>query len=392
MRKFNPYKNIFYYYRSPVVNSFFLYDDQIENNTTKALINFLLYSNNEFLFSFLKHININSNYISNPLFDLQVSISTSIFDAEIRIGNVSIYIESKIFAPLDLNQIQKHLTNIGNNYLLVITPKYAHYNILLKFKDKRLRFVTWQNIYSFYSIFSNIDVNKNFLLNQFLEYLELINMSEFNGFTLRDFESFLYIDQDPKRESRQRVKSKFKNYLLALQSSLNDSFFKHFEVDVGNFKAEFIGVWGVLCLPPLKDKVHKPHFTFALNSNDFKIFVQIEGKTPAKKMLRKIEINPKEFLNICKKLEGYFFHIKERKELAIRKYKSTKLNTILLGDKISMIDIDYIIKKSENIPLVEFSCRKIFARDDPKINNANFLKESKKVIDQLKPFYQFVSI
>jgi len=55
MRKYNPYRNIFYYYRGPSSKKEGELDRQIEDNTTKALVNVLEHGGEDVLKHFLKN-------------------------------------------------------------------------------------------------------------------------------------------------------------------------------------------------------------------------------------------------------------------------------------------------------------------------------------------------
>src|SRR4030042_5713107 len=96
----DPHKNIFYYYRGPSSreNEEIIYDRQIEDNTTKALINCLEYSSRNLLEHFLNYFSIEVKNKTAPQFLLQVSLSKSRPDARIKFIGSSIFIENKIGA------------------------------------------------------------------------------------------------------------------------------------------------------------------------------------------------------------------------------------------------------------------------------------------------------
>ncbi len=221
MKKFNPYRNIFYYFRG-AHSSDKLAGKQIEDNTTKALINTLEYSDVQLLYHLLEYLKI--PFIKNqiPKYDLQVAELHSRPDAQIRIGKTDYYIESKVQASLEEPQINNHLVSIGESILIIITPRNSDLDVVNKIHSSRLKFTTWEEIYVLFSsyVMTRKKGNNNFILIQFLKYLESIGMAPFNGFTKEDFDSFLYIEDDPKKEIRSIVKQKFKKYLDAIQEEI----------------------------------------------------------------------------------------------------------------------------------------------------------------------------
>jgi len=139
MRKYNPYKNIFYYYRGP--SSFTNHgfgDPQIEDNTTKALVNILDKSEKSLLHDFLNSVDIQVNKCDNVSYGLQIGKEKSRPDALIKVGLIEIYLESKIECPLEKEQVFNHLKGITNGYLLCITPRERDGKIVKNLNDKKM--------------------------------------------------------------------------------------------------------------------------------------------------------------------------------------------------------------------------------------------------------------
>ncbi len=82
----NFHQNIFNFFRSPTKSNIESYDLQLEDNTTKALINILELSYNsdykEFYFEFLKKVNVKKEELKNC--KLQYSLEKSRTDAAIK--------------------------------------------------------------------------------------------------------------------------------------------------------------------------------------------------------------------------------------------------------------------------------------------------------------------
>ncbi len=389
MRKYNPFRNIFYYYRGPSSRKDKQFDKQIEDNTTKALINTFEHSENKFLKCFFDRMNLPFDS-SKIYYDLQVSEELSRPDALIKVGDNDIYIESKIGSYLDKNQINRHLGSIENGFLVCVTSRSKDVKKIEEMNIGNLRFITWKEIYCCLEKEMSRS-GTSFIVKQFLEYLEMINMSPFTGWEKRDFEAFLYREEDPRKELRMRVKGKLQEYLNELSRELKDhSLYNKLKVDVGNLSKTSPHVWGVLCIPPIKRKVDVPHFNFLVTSDDFCMGVQIEGKKPSNKMKKHIEEDKEGFLEILKGLDGFELKLRKRIEVRPRKFDSTDVVSIKLGDKdVTMSDVDYLINKMGEYDLFELNCGMSIKRDKEILHDESFLDKSVEFMIKLKDYYAF---
>lgn len=392
MKKFNPYRNLFYYYRGPTSKHVHL-EKQLEDNTTKALVNTLEFSSNSILVSFLSTINIPIKDKSSPQYDLQVATDFGRPDALIKLGKTNIFIECKIDASLERKQINNHLRSIDNAYLVCITPREKDEQIIKSIKNTKLRFITWQNIYEVFSQFLIKNKNEdNLIVQQFVKYLENINMATFNGFQKDDFDSFLYIDDDPKREIRNIVKDKFRKYLDELYNEVNkQKGFKNLKVDVGNLNKDSTGVRGAMYPKNIKSVVQAPHYQFVLQRNRFQLGIMIEGKIPANKILNRIQTNTNEFCKILKGLDGFTFEIHKKVNIdnLPRKFKAYPVATLKLGEEITLDDVFYIMNKTKQYKLFVFYCYTPIPRDNKNLNSKKFIKHSVKLLNKIKPYYEF---
>lgn len=395
MSKYNPYKNLFFYYRGPSSRKV---DDepdkQIEDNTTKALINTLSNSEKGLLKHFLNKSNIaiQVNDNDNVDYDLQISKDESRPDASIKISQYEVCIESKIDSPLRKDQINKHLQSISKGFLICITPRKNDITITHQIDKSNLKFITWKDIYIYFQNYVAEKDQTKFVLAQFLEYLEAINMSPFNGWDRKDFEAFLYIEDDPQEENRIRVKKKLEGYLKELKEILNkEKLYVDLEIGgkggkLGRLDREHI--WGVLAKPDIKP-INQPHFSFILNSDFFSIGIQIEGTKPSKKIYQKIKSKENVLYNILTELEGYNFIVRNRYNIRVQLWDSYEVANIRLGKEAKENDLEYLTKKIGQYDRVELRCVKIFKRDAKEIKDKSFLEASKNIMRELKDFYSF---
>jgi hypothetical protein len=220
--------NMFYFYSGAEKSDF---DRQLENNTTKALINVLEYCAPVVTIKFLGWLGVEATEpIKYELQKAKISIgkiedkkrrfliglvaskSGEVFgeqnksdkteaareclpDAWIYGNDFVVLIESKIIGSLNPEQTQNEL-----NLLCVPTiPKIF----------------TWIQIHKFFRNLSKdlIGMDK-WIVNQFTEYLEDIGMSEFSGFKPDIFDYFVNHDNDDKRAMVRSTASSFAEKVL----------------------------------------------------------------------------------------------------------------------------------------------------------------------------------
>jgi hypothetical protein len=201
----DPHQNIFYYYRGPSKKQkLSLYDPQVEDNTTKSLINILEFCHkstfDNLLNSFLKEINAQKKPIVTFL--LQKGLDTSRPDAVIDFSDYKIHIESKVRAGLDTDQIKRHLNSIGSQDLLVVITNHPeHKKELEAIGDSRVRYLSWGAMHRLCrNVINNNQTDKKVaavvqLIKHYVDYLEVVVMTEFNGFNDADFD--YWIDPNP---------------------------------------------------------------------------------------------------------------------------------------------------------------------------------------------------
>jgi hypothetical protein len=201
----DPHQNIFFYYRGPSKrDKESLYDLQVEDNTTKGLVNILEFCCRagfvDLLSGFLKAVKVPNRQVVS--FKLQKGLSGSRPDALIDLGDYNIHIESKVRARLDFDQIRRHLSDIGTkDFLVVITNTSDDEDSLSKIGDNRIRYLSWSKVHEIcLNTVKKIKGNKSQsavaqLIEQFIDYLEVVVMTEFNGFKDSDFD--FWIDPNP---------------------------------------------------------------------------------------------------------------------------------------------------------------------------------------------------
>jgi len=394
VRKYNPYRNIFYYYRGPGYKKKSQFDTQIEDNTTKALVNVLENCRPGLLKRFLAIAGIDIRVQKAAEYDLQVEGLLSRPDAEIQIGDERVFIESKVGSALEEKQIERHLASITKGFLVCITPRAEDRDVIKRFNEKKLKLITWRDVYVNFDEYRKRSQHEvsNFFISEFLEYLEAINMAPFSGWEQGDFEAFLNIDDDPKRELRLRVKTKFKQYLDELKILVaGTKMYGNLETNVGFIKKDSTSVWGVLCKPPVKNKVQTSHFNFWVNSDEFGLGIQIEGKNPASRMRRYIRSDPKGFTNILKRLEGFNLTIQKRVNPTgrPRAFRGIEILKLKLGRDIYYGDVEYLISKIDQYKLFEIHCGVSFKRNEDILGKETFLKKSARLMEDLSDYYSF---
>ena len=201
----DPHQNIFFYYRGPSKNrEVSLYDFQVEDNTTKSLINILEFCCQagyaDLFNNFLGLVNASRRPV--VYFKLQKGLSDSRPDALIDLADYNIHIESKVRARLDIGQIKRHLKDIGKqDVLVVITNNRQDKKHISEIGDQRLRYLDWAEVHKL--CLKSIEAIRGdrrmvailHLIEQFIDYMEVVVMTEFNGFKNSDFD--FWVDPNP---------------------------------------------------------------------------------------------------------------------------------------------------------------------------------------------------
>jgi hypothetical protein len=214
----DPHGNVFYYYRGPAKykSDEMQIDKQLENNTTKALINVLQHSPPGILSTFLDLIGSKTRYTNFPVpqrnnyrFALQripelaksagtKVVATISKDLSQKSGespggkpdafiysprSLAIMIESKLKGMPSEGQIEGHLQQAG-----------------WEKSDVHQCNLTWKEIYNSMGV-----VKHDFLVGQFRQYLEVIGMASFAGFVDDDFNFFISYDDDYRPLLRNKI-------------------------------------------------------------------------------------------------------------------------------------------------------------------------------------------
>lgn len=394
MIKHSPYRNIFVYFRGTATDQIQA-DRQLEDNLTKSLINLFEHSNQNILKDFLNSLGI----IISPddiIYDLQVANSESRPDALIRTNDCDIYIESKYGAPFDIEQLQNHIKN-SKGYILYISKQKYREEVTKKYHADNVVFINWIDIAVFLIKERNKDTypkntTTHFLIQQFIDYMEELNMIPFNGWSDRDFEAFLSTENENLRvanDERKRVKEKLMLFLNDSKEKIEkkcDSY-TGCKLHIGNLDKAH--AWGAIKFSNEKliDQIHISVIIYAYN---FSIGIQIEGKKPTTEAIKVIKNNKEKFLEILKKLTHFNYVINERVNIRASKFNYKVVAQIVVDAKTTVDDVDYIIKKMEQYKLVVLQIVRIYDKHEVIKKGQKFIEECVDSIVMVNEMIQFL--
>ena len=351
--------NIFYYYRG-AKQSDQDRDRQLENNTTKTLINTLEHCSSKVVVEFLKWLDIAAT--GKAKFELQ---KETIGERRIRrksqrllLGLVSdkgqntvcaelegpaergsrpdawlygkdyvVLIESKVGdVPLELNQMRCHFQKlqIGGN------------------QQPRCEVRTWAEVHRFFiGILPNLSDKDKWLVEQFTQYLEWNSMTEFTGFEEEMFDFFVTHDDEDTgtkkwvRDTMQAFANKILNGTDGLRS-FNDAFYR--DNHVGNLGLNDDHCWVAFFGPenggqdgPIGNWAHQ---TVSIYDYGLDVFVNVELKPAVDKLRKKISRNRQAFRDTISKLPGSF-----SVEVAERKYNRPRYYDYY---RVASLEADYL--------------------------------------------------
>jgi hypothetical protein len=216
----SPYQNIYFYYRGPSAKALDesepAMDRQLEDNTTKALINVLEHSAPSLTASFLRKIlgEPVAAKVGRFVHSLQGAeksakrarrrwlVAISMLGSEGVIEDASDdplaigRIDAAIARPDDLLVVFEVIVGSGQLGRLQLDQHAKKWGIAKKAR----RYVRWEEVYDWAEeeLKASYDPITRFLLSQFLEFLELTGLSPFRGLRDEDFEFF--VTREPERQ------------------------------------------------------------------------------------------------------------------------------------------------------------------------------------------------
>ncbi len=423
-KSIDPHHNIFFYYAgsSKATDG---HERQIEDNTTKALINLLELSANSdpdaWLFrEFFEFLGLPKNARSWSSFALQratigdaalgrvehrvlLGIAPELDnalviprvngakgsrpDAWIWTQNSAVCIETKVVGKLDPEQLARHAKTLGED---------------VDFQQR-----SWKQVYHFFS--SRLRTARSSpksaltaeLLEQFVGYLRIIayrqeiDMGEFDGFRREHFAAFTFLDDDEAEDSRRQVKHYLGQFVEAVREALPASLQEFSHKHVGTLALGGEHAWATLSRS--EKMVHEAHFSFAIRGDEFSMKLLLEGAQPTRKAMKRIESDPGRFLQLIQKLPDWEIVLNRRWQLQAQKFKKETACRVML-DCVGGHDVTYLIEKmrdlSETGPRKGYFMLVItrrYAVDSPEIRKEGFAAIAAEALEELLPVEEFLT-
>jgi hypothetical protein len=322
------HQNIFYYYRGASQPHQKQYDQQLEDNTTKALVNTLQHSSPTVARKFLRWLGVETT--AQARVELQ---KASIGKAKIRnaaqrllLGLIETPGQGSEGIPAEANESANGDSRpdawlYGDDFVVLIESKVggaslkpqqmqSHFQKLQVGTKHQPRCMvrTWAEVHQFFcGCIADVGDKDRWLIEQFTQYLEWKGMSGFTGFEEWMFEFFVRDEQDAEEKKLiRRTMERFGEKVLhrGLQA-LNPSFYQ--EPWVGKLSAQgdhFWAAFGPLGGPKVFGKV--AHQTVSLYDYGLDVFVNVEMQPAIKMLKKKIHSDKGGFVKVVSRLPGPF--------------------------------------------------------------------------------------
>ena len=291
--------------------------NELENNLTRAFLN-VLKNNNKFFKEFLKFIDVKKSMkeIKNLNIKFQVNEKTDRLKTDKKIQRfILIYSESYDFSKKVSNGNENdkgHTRPDGLIYdqdcailiesKLNLTPykkQIKNYKKIFFCNKVDIQKITWEEIYVKLNVFLNRITNNNsinskqyFVVDEFLNYMEMINMKRFDGIPY--FEKIKERPSYDKDNAREILKSISRD--RDFKKILNDKKLTCGERQLSGY------LWNYIYKSNEIDFDHqkKPHIDFSINEKSFDIAVMIQASR--KRNYTGIIKNGDKFLKLLKDL------------------------------------------------------------------------------------------
>jgi hypothetical protein len=368
--------NVFFYYRGQARTQGAL-ERQLENNTTKALINVIEHSSDFVKSEFLKWLKIdsprNKMFFELPKAEIAPeripeaiqkvllgivggdraetvvspkleSEGLNIPDAWIYGENFVVLVESKMGEKLDENQLRRHLERLNGNREHICRR-------------------TWSELHQLFSRLESDRLSEldRFLCTQFTEYLESIGMASVKEISAERFDLLLDSeDVDGKRWVRAMMKQ------LAETVVSRDMDILHCKVGNSDKTPDGYNVWATLSAKERHQD--EAHITLQIFPHGFEVFANVETVRAVKKLRKLIDTNRSKLWDALSALDGFLVSVTKRVNMGTprnfdyQRVKETESGSNLSDYSFEKI-IDWIMDVDKN-PYPQFSVRKYFSKDE----------------------------
>lgn len=411
--------NIFYYYRG-AKQSEKEREQQLENNTTKALINTLQHCSPEVTREFLKELGITAH--GKTEFVLQKS---TIGDEKIRSRPKRVLLGIVGTAEAASESICTQLSGIpygdslpdawlyGEDFVVLLESKVGNSSLernqmLCHWRKLRpeitpfpfCKVLTWTHVHKFFvALLPKLGDKNRWLVEQFIEYLEWTEMTEFIGFEEGMFEFFVQSKKDPDtKEWVRKTMQALGERILSDPYGLRvfNAFYEDYHI--GNLGSESDHYW--VAFGP-KDFRNVAHQTISLYEYGLDVFVNVELLPAVEKLRKRIQDDDSSFRQVVSQLPDPFtIQIQERKLKRPRFYDYYMIAEVKAGiyegEPYGLKDpqspgFEYVEKLLRQIKYPYLSVRK-------RINREQVLELSKRhgealvseILDTLKVFHSVV--
>ncbi len=388
------HNNVFYYYRGPVTQES-QHERQLENNTTKALINTLTHCSSKVVLSFLGWLGITAKADERIKFELQQKSigETRIVRASQRLLLGITVSKAKPIPEVELAESPTQTREgsipdawiYGKDLVVLIESKVGHSHLKVNQmrhhcqklqaggrQRPRFKQCLWSEVYEcFIAMLPELSGQDKWLAKQLTQYLEWNNMAGFTGFNEEIFQFFVtHEDEDTRRWVCNTVRA-FADELLPKLQAFDPAFYER--PDVGKFCQKDDHCW--VAFGPRGEKGGKPayrrvaHQTVTVDVGGMNIFVNVELKHATDSLKDKVRRQKEAFWSVILKCQVDEFHIrmverKQQRASIYTLYPVARLEAEHLKDlKLGARGMEYLETLIEQLPLFEFKVVKRLDRN-----------------------------
>ena len=397
------HRNVFYYYRGPARERS-LIDRQLENNTTKALVNVLENCNPTLTAQFLHWLGVDA--ASQKIhFELQ---NKTIGECRIQRAKKKLLLglvggrsaengPSVEVAPEGLSLPDAWI--YGDDFVVLVESKLGptlnaeqracHMKLLGAGAEERR--VTWQGVHAFLSDISELADVDRFLVQQFTRYLEYTGMATTSTVTKELFD-FLLNPEDA--EGKRWVRETMHALAITVAGKLERP---TLNVNVGNIQKE-PGGWWYSCWVTLSRSEHastEAHITIELLPYELNIYANVDTAT-IRRLFKGLEKRPEAFRAMLATLEGFDITVNDRRRLQVQKFEYVPVMKFRSGryieDETSFGHLVYLLK-SLRVPgtYPSFSVSKGFNRQEVLGMKGSLPERLIGAAHQVEPIVRFVN-